>query len=132
MGKVAMSIFVASVVGMGTGILSTCKLSTYIQFSSWAGVLLVMGLWSLDRTASIRWPVIASTVYSTLYITTHGLFETIVLKAHETVIGWVLMVGVFNGLSILTSCLVFQIHAISKSIWKRIMNEDWDLNRGAR
>ena len=103
MRKVALSIFVASMAGMGIGILSTLKLSTYIQFASWAGVLLVMSLWILDRTASIRWPVIASTVYSTLYIITHGLFETIVLKAHETVIGWVLMVGVFNALSILAS-----------------------------
>lgn len=91
--------------GSVVGLFSTFRFPTYLIFALWLGILLLTSLWISESRKNVSLASIAAMMYSTAYIVTHGLVETFIQHAHETLIGWILMLAVYNGLSFVASWL---------------------------
>lgn len=70
--------------------------STYVQFAVWAALLATLSLLLMSSGFSILKSCLSGALYSTIYIVAHGFFETHVKHQHETLVGWTLMLVVYN------------------------------------
>ncbi|KPV45202.1 hypothetical protein [Alicyclobacillus ferrooxydans] len=97
--RLLLVLMAALIAGLFSAFVNT---SNYVQFAMWAALLATLSLTLMDSGFSILQSTLSGTLYSTIYVVTHGLLEIYAMHKHETLAGWALMLVVYNLTTVLS------------------------------